>query len=441
MVLRPGWFPEYSPAEQLVFDEIKKIIENNYSQYGFAHIQTPAVEANSVLLAKNGEDAGKQIFWLYGLAQGNEDTKDYALHFDLTVPFARYVLDHEGEIVFPFKRYQIQPVRRWERSQRGRFKEFWQSDIDVIRRQDSWWLDQKISEDSIGTNLYYDAEMLVVIAKTLHEIIAKFLDNKPFSVRVNNRYLLAGFFSQFDEKVVPQLYNLLDKYYKIGLDIFTKELKELLSDADVQKILDFIQTGFDRLDPKLVDNDLYCRGYTELQEVFGFVDNLNQSKKYSIVRDPCIIRGLDYYTGTVYETFFDDDMSLGSISSWWRYENLTWHINPKKSNYSWVGGSIWLSRMVYLILETIKPENKTHVEYLFVNFSETMKDISILANIFIDEWKNIEIYPSADKLGKQFAYADKKWIPHVVILGEGERDLKRYKIKDMKTGEEKEIGR
>lgn len=431
MVFRPGGFPEYSPAEQLVFDDIKKIIESNYSQYGFAHIQTPAVEANSVLLAKNGEDAGKQIFWLYGLAQGNEDTKDYALHFDLTVPFARYVLDHEGEITFPFKRYQVQPVRRGERSQRGRFREFRQSDIDVIWR-DEWKAD-------IWKNLYYDAEMLVVIAKTLDEIIAKFLDKKPFSVHVNNRYLLAGFFSQFDEKLVPQLYNLLDKYYKIGLEVFTKELKELLSDTDAQKVLDFIQTGFDRLDPNLVDNDLYRRWYAELQEVFTGVDNLNQSKKYTIVRDPCIIRGLDYYTGTVYETFFDDDMALGSISSGWRYENLTGYINPKKSHYSWVGGSIGLSRMVYLILETTKPENTTHVEYLFVNFPETMKDIAMLANIFIDEWKNIEIYPSADKLGKQFAYADKKWIPHVVILGEWEKDLKRYKIKDMKAGTETEI--
>lgn len=434
MVFRPGWFPEYSPAEQLIFDDIKKIIESNYSKYGFAHIQTPAVESNSVLLAKNGEDAGKQIFWLYWLAQGKDDTKDYALHFDLTVPFARYILDHEGEITFPFKRYQIQPVRRGERSQRGRFREFRQSDIDAIRRDE-----KQGTGDEVWKNLYYDAEMLVVIAKTLNEIIAKFLDKKPFSVRVNNRYLLAGFFSQFDEKLVPQLYNLLDKYYKIGLDVFTKELKILLSDTDVQKVLDFMQTGFDRLDPNLVDNDLYHRWYAELQEVFTFVDNLNQSKKYTIVRDPFIIRWLDYYTGTVFEAYFDDDMSLGSISWWWRYENLTGYINPKKSYYSGVGGTIWLSRMVYLILETTQPENTTHVEYLFVNFPETMKDIAMLANIFIDEWKNIEIYPSADKLGKQFSYADKKWIPHVVILGEWEKDLKIYKIKDMKAGTETEI--
>ncbi|MCX6824248.1 MAG: histidine--tRNA ligase [candidate division SR1 bacterium] len=431
MVLRPGGFPEYSPAEQLVFDNIKKIIEANYSQYGFAHIETPAVESTHVLLAKNGEDAGKQIFGLYGLAQGNEDTKDYALHFDLTVPFARYILDRENDITFPFKRYQIQPVRRGERSQRGRFKEFRQSDIDVI------W--QETEKGTLGKNLYYDAEMLVVIAKTLHEIVAKFLSNKPFTLHVNNRYLLAGFFSQFEEKVVPQLYNLLDKYYKMGFEIFQKELAELVSPAEVKKIISFVQCNFDRLDPNLVDNDNYRRGYQELQEVLRFVDGLNQEKKYNIVWDPYIIRGLDYYTGTVYETLFDDDIALGSISSGGRYENLTGYINPKKSNYSGVGGSIGLSRMVYLILETMKPEHTTQTEYLFVHFPETIQDILMLANLFINEGKTIEVYPSAEKLGKQFTYADKKGIPHVVIFGQGEKDLKRYKIKNMKTGEEQEV--
>lgn len=431
MVLRPGWFPEYNPAEQLVFDEVKAIIEANYRQYGFAHIQTPAVEPNTVLLAKNGEDAGKQIFWLYGLAQGKDDTKDYSLHFDLTVPFARYVLDWEQELTFPFKRYQIQPVRRGERSQRGRFKEFWQADIDVIRQENEKWI--------IGKNLYYDAEMLVVIARTLHDVIARFLGSKPFTLHVNNRYLLAWFFSQFDEKIVPQLYNLLDKFYKISFDVFQKEVAELVSPSEVKKIVSFVQSNFDRLDPNLVDNDMYRKWYQELQEVLRFVDGLNQEKKYAIVWDPCIIRGLDYYTGTVYETLFDDDIALGSISSGGRYENLTGYINPKKSNYSWVGWSIWLSRMVYLILEIMKPEHTTQTEYLFVHFPETIKDILMLAGIFIKEGKTVEIYPSAEKLGKQFTYADKKWIPHVVIFGEGEKALKTYKIKNMKTGEEKEI--
>lgn len=157
--------------------------------------------------------------------------------------------------------------------------------------------------------------MLVVIAKTLREIVAKFLNNKPFSIHVNNRYLLAGFFSQFDEKVVPQLYSLLDKYYKIGADTFAKELELLVSSDEAKKILDFVQTDFQKLSPDLVDNDLYRRGHTELKEVFAYVDGLNQQQNYTIVWDPYVIRGLDYYTGTVYETFFDDDIALGSISS------------------------------------------------------------------------------------------------------------------------------
>ncbi|HBB03961.1 TPA: hypothetical protein DCZ39_03605 [Patescibacteria group bacterium] len=137
--------------------------------------------------------------------------------------------------------------------------------------------------------------------------------------------------------MIPQLYNLLDKYYKISFDVFQKELALLVSSADVAKIVSFVQTTFDRLDPNLVDNDVYRKGYQEVQEVLRFVDGLNQENKYSIIWDPCIIRGLDYYTGTVYETLFDDDFALGSISSGGRYENLTGYINPKKSHYSGVG--------------------------------------------------------------------------------------------------------
>jgi histidyl-tRNA synthetase len=156
-------------------------------------------------------------------------------------------------------------------------------------------------------------------------------------LHVNNRYLLAGFFSQFNEKVVPQLYSLLDKYYKIPFEVFEKELAALVSATEAKRIISFVKSSFATLDPKLADNDLYRRGYAELQEVLHFVDELNQQKKYAIVRDPCIIRGLDYYTGTVYETFLDDDLALGSISSGGRYENLTGYINPKKSQYSGVG--------------------------------------------------------------------------------------------------------
>ncbi|MDD3262947.1 MAG: ATP phosphoribosyltransferase regulatory subunit [Candidatus Absconditabacteria bacterium] len=427
-MLRPGGFPEYSPAEQLVFDQVKTIIEQIYEQHGYAHIQTPAVEANSVLLSKNGEDAGKQIFGLYGLAQGAEDNKDYSLHFDLTVPFARYVLDWENQLTFPFKRFQVQPARRGERSQRGRFKELWQADVDVI------W--QELEKPQIGKNLYYDAEMMIVIAKTLHKIIEKFISGKSFTLHINNRYLLAGVVEQFSEEKRPLVYSLLDKYYKITNEQFIKEAEELL-DKDSKKLLDFVVCKLEDLGSYGLDNDNFKRGVVELQEVFGYIKALNPDNKYKLVFDPYIIRGLDYYTGTVYESFFDDDMALGSISSGGRYENLTGYINPKKSHYSGVGGSIGLSRIVYLILEKYKPENLTKTNYLFVNFKETTNEIGNLMNKYLDKGEFCELYPSADKLGKQFTYADKKGIPYVVILGEGEKKEGIYKIKNMKTGEEK----
>ena len=440
MVLRPSWFPEYSPAEQLIFDEVKKIITATYSQFGFAHIQTPAVEANSVLLSKNWEEAGKQIFWLYGLAQGAEDAKEYSLHFDLTVPFARYALDRENDIAFPFKRFQIQPVWRGERAQRGRFREFRQADIDVIWNE---WEKTPVPSlaGEIWKNLYYDAETLVVITKTIGGIVDRFFPNKTFTLHMNNRYLLSGFFSQFPADKVPELYHLLDKYYKMPFETFQAALEDIVSKADAKKILTFVKSTFEDLTPDMVADANYKKWYEEVKQVLDYVHNLNSDKKYNIVRDPCIIRGLDYYTGTVYETFFDDDIALGSISSGGRYENLTGYINPKKTNYAGVGWSIGLSRIVYLILEKTKPEHTTQTEYLFVNFPETHKESLGLMQQFIKEGKCVEFYPSADKLGKQFGYADKKWIPYVVILGEGEKAEGMYKIKNMKvwTEENKKI--
>lgn len=428
MVLRPGWFPEYNPAEQIIFDQIQKIIEKNYIQYGYAHIQTPAVEANSVLLSKNWEDAGKQIFWLYWLAQGKDDTKEYSLHFDLTVPFARYVLDHENDIVFPFKRYQIQPSRRGERSQRGRFKELWQADIDVIwNDQNAWW---------VGKYLFYDSETLFVLLKTLEEIKTTFLPKRKISMHINNRYLLSWFLEQF--AVDPKLiYSLFDRYYKIGQEKFIEELAMIwLSTVEQKKIIAFTTTKLADLTESSASSEKFVKWLTELKEVMKHIDLLNVSYDFSFVYDPFIVRGLDYYTGTVYEVYFDDDMWLGSISGGGRYENLTGYIDPKKNFYSWVGWSIWLSRMTFLILETIKTTQATVADYLFVNFESTIADIYALVTTFVNEGKNIEIYPTPDKLAKQFAYADKKWIPNVVILGEWELKDKIYKIKHMKTGEE-----
>lgn len=415
-MLRPSGFPEYSPAEQLVFDEVKDIIEKHYKFFWYSHIYTPAVESNKVLLSKSWDETSKQIFWLYGLAQWSEDLKDYSLHFDLTIPFARYILDHEWEITFPFKRYQTQPVRRGERSQRGRFKEFWQSDIDTVWRTDT--------KDSM---IFYDAETLVVVANALEEIRKNYFSKKSITIHYNNRKLIDGLLEWYSQK--EAIFSLFDKYYKIGTKKFEEELEKLTSNEDTQRILEFIK------DPKNYLSHSKSREWIqELRELEDYLEKLNV-KKHKLVFDPLITRGLDYYTSTVYEAFFDNDIEIGSISWGGRYDGLTGYIDPKK-NFSGVGGSIGISRLVTLILEGGSDSKQTISDYLCVNFSETLTEILKIADRLRNEWYNIEVYPSANKLDKQFGYADKKWIPHVVILGEWEKKEWIYKIKNMKTWEE-----
>lgn len=405
MVLRPGWFPEYSPAEQVIFDKIKYIIEEKYLSFWYSHIYTPAVESNKVLLAKSGNETSKQIFWLYGLAQWAEDIKDYSLHFDLTIPFARYILDHEGELIFPFKRYQTQPVRRGERAQRGRFREFWQSDIDTVWRWDT--------KDSM---LLYDAETLIAVASIFEDLRKEYSLSKV-TVHYNDRRFLSQLLDKYPQK--HELYSLFDKYYKIGKEQFFEELITIVWLEEAENI------------QKQIDNPIKN---PELVELEMYVNKLN-THNLQFMFDPFITRGLDYYTGMVYETFFDDDMALGSVSSWGRYENLTTYIDSKR-NFSGVGWSIWISRIVTLLLEKGSSNLTNTTTHLCVNFSETLDDIAKIADILRDQWKYVEIYPVADKLGKQFAYADKKWIPYVVILWSGEKEAGIYKVKTLLTGEE-----
>ena len=176
MALRPSGFVEYSPSEQHIFDQLISEIQNQFQLFWYTHIYTPAVESNAVLLSKNWEETGKQIFGLYGLAQWAGDLKDYALHFDLTVPFARYVLVWEDKLTFPFKRFQIQPVRRGERAQKGRYREFWQCDIDVIWRR-----------DNEKTVLYYDGETILTLMHALDAVLKKLEVNDEAVFHISNR--------------------------------------------------------------------------------------------------------------------------------------------------------------------------------------------------------------------------------------------------------------
>lgn len=433
MALRPSGFAEYSPAEQLKFDQLVDIIQNSYKRFWYTHIHTPAVEANKVLLSKNGEETGKQIFGLYGLSQWPSDLKDYSLHFDLTVPFARYVLDRESELTFPFKRYQIQPVRRGERAQRGRLREFFQCDIDVIWRK-----------DTKNSYLFYDAEVVFTLGKTLLQILQQMQISDTPILHINNRKLMMGFLLPLvGEDNLQATTTLIDKFKKIWWESFLASLVDLgISTDSAQKIADFIQYKTDLTSLSGIktysNHPDFEQGLSELQEVLITLEQLQQSFWQNIPYeiDFQIVRGLDYYTGTVFEFSLENDAALGSICGGGSYENLTGYLDPKKDIYAGVGGSIGISRLLNKIFDEQTFNQNTVSEYLVLHFPETLGDSLAIVSNLQSQGKNVEIYPTPDKLGKQFGYADKKGIPFVIILGEGEKQQGIYKIKDMKTWEE-----
>ena len=435
MALRPSGFVEYSPSEQRIFDQLISEIQNQFQLFWYTHIHTPAVESNNVLLSKNWEETWKQIFGLYGLAQWASDLKDYALHFDLTVPFARYVLDWEDKLTFPFKRFQIQPVWRWERAQKWRYREFWQCDIDVIWRRD----DEK-------TVLYYDGETILTLMHALDAVLNKLNVDDEAVFHISNRKLILWLLNGLvGEEKTPVVCSYIDKRKKIWAENFIASL----ADAWVEKwkaeeINKIITSSYavNELE-KLSDNKLFKEWLDELKSVLNFFETREEStgEKLNYVIDLQIIRGLDYYSGTVFEAMLKNDEWLWSICGWWKYDHLTWYLNPKKDIYAWFWGSIWISRLLSKIFveENEKVEQKTATEYLFLNFTETNGQVLKLMNKFQKEGKNCELYYQADKLWKQFGYADKKWIPYVVILWDWELNEWIYKIKNMQSGEEETV--
>jgi len=437
MALRPSGFIEYSPSEQLVFDQLINEIQNQFLLFWYTHIYTPAVETNNVLLAKNGEETWKQIFWLYWLAQWSSDLKDYALHFDLTVPFARYVLDWEDKLTFPFKRFQIQPVRRGERAQKWRYREFWQCDIDVIWRNDS---DNKV--------LYYDWETILTLMHALNAVLWKLNIKDEAVFHISNRKLIIGLLHDLIwEEKTPVVCSYIDKRRKIWSENFVASLVDSwIKKATAEQINNLISGTYSIKEINKIDNlskdKLFLEWLAELKYVLNFFDSREEStgEKLKYIVDLQIIRGLDYYSWTVFEAMLKNDEWLWSICWWGKYDHLTWYLNPKKDIYAWFGGSIWISRLLSKVFwENDNYTHKTSTEYLFLNFPETKSEILKLMHKYQENWKNCELYYQADKLGKQFWYADKKWIPFVVILWEWELSEWNYKIKDMTSGEEKTI--
>lgn len=437
-MLKVWWFNELLPEYKILEEKILDIVKESYRQYGYTPIETPAMESNKVLTSKWWWEINNQIFGVYWLAQWNSDLKDYSLRFDLTVPFSRYVLDYRWELSFPFKRSQIGKVWRWERQQRWRSKEFYQADVDVI------WQDE---EENKKDYLFYDAESIFVVFNTMKKIFMEFKIDENIKVNINNKKIISWFINSLNlEDNFSKIAIVIDKIDKISEEKFIEELEKLeIEKSKIDIILKFLRydlniNNIDVLEKEFeAKNEEFLKWVNELKKVLINLEAL-WMKQEEIQVNLSIIRWLGYYTGTVFETFIDWDRKLWSVGSGWRYEKLTTFLDPKTS-FSWVGFSLWITRLEEFLFEKVNKEKlaKTTSEYLIINFENTFIESLKIYKDLINSWKKVEIYPEAEKLTKQFKYADKKGIKYVIIYWEDEMKAGKYVIKDLESGNSEEV--
>jgi len=413
-------FMELMPNEQILFEQIKQKIEKTYQKFGFLPLDTPILELSEVLLAKAGGETEKQI---YRFEKGDTDI---SMRFDLTVPLAKYVAKNYGNLSFPFRRYQIGKVYRGERTQKGRFREFYQCDIDIIG-------DGELS-------VINDAELPSVIYNIFKE-----LGFDDFTIRINNRKILNGLFESLNQKEnATEILRIIDKIEKIGKEAVIEELEKIeIPSAAINKIMDFIEIEgttdekLQKLNELNIKNEEFEKGLDELTQVVKYI-RIFGIPEANFKVDLTIARGLDYYTGTVYETFLNQYRELGSVCSGGRYENLAEYYTDKQ--LPGVGISIGLTRLFYKLneLQLIKAEKKSIAEVLVVPM---VQDLTVPIQIATDLRKkgiSTEVYLNDKKLKTKMKYADKLEIPYVIVVGEDEINSGIVKIKNMKTGEERE---
>lgn len=409
-------FMELKPSSQLLFEKYKNIIESTYQKYSFTPIDTPVIEYANVLLAKAGGETEKQI---YRLKKGDNDL---ALRFDLTVPLAKYVAKNYNELIFPFKRYQIGKVYRGERAQRGRFREFYQCDIDVI------------GDETLP--LIYDAQIPVIIG----EILTK-MEIGKYVIRLNNRKILNGFFSNLNlTDFQTEILRIIDKIDKIGAVEVENEIKELTKYS--KEIMSFISiTGSNdeilrQLEELKIEDEIFVEGLNELKEVVNYL-KLMKFNDYKI--DLTIARGLDYYTGTVYETTLINNPEIGSVASGGRYENLAGFYTDKK--LPGVGISIGLTRLFYNLLDAgvIKDYRKPIVDYLIIPMDGVDEFTFNIYNQYLNENKKVEICMLDKNFKQKMKYANRLNVPYVIIIGENEKNNNEYVLKNMYDGSQKII--
>ncbi len=414
---------ELLPNDQVVFNQMVDKIRKVYESFGFLPLDTPMIELSEILLAKAGGETEKQI---YRFQKGDNDL---SLRFDLTVPFAKYVSINQNELAFPFRRYQIGKVYRGERPQKCRFREFYQCDVDVI---------------SDKLDVIHDAEMVNIIYEAFQS-----LDLAKFTICINNRKVLNGFFEalEISEKKV-EILRIIDKIDKIGEIAMREELDKIgVSQEKINRICEFIlitgntEEKMAQLKEMKIQNETFVEGLLELEKVAKYV------KQFGIPED-CfridlkIARGLDYYTGTVYETFFDEYRNLGSVCSGGRYDNLTEYYTDR--NFQGVGISIGLTRLYAQLKEMglIKTQASSIAQVLVVPMDEKASEFALkIAQNLRKNAINTEIYANFYKdMKAKLKYADKLNIPYVCIIGEDEINQNCVMLKNMKEKTQRKVG-
>ena len=414
-------FMELLPAPQQQMERIMEILRNTYSLYGFTPLDTPIIESAEVLLAKGGGETEKQI---YRFQKGDSDL---ALRFDLTVPLAKYVALHYGELQFPFRRYQIGKVYRGERAQRGRFREFYQADIDIIG-------DGKL-------DIINEAEIPSIIYRTFSQ-----LGLKRFQIRVNNRKILNGFYSMVGLADKSQdVMRTVDKLDKIGAEKVKTLLMEDIGVAEdvANQVLDFIAIGGSNqevlaaLEGYQGKDELFDTGLEELSTVVRYLSAFGVPEENFAV-DLTIARGLDYYTGTVYETTMLDHPEIGSVCSGGRYDNLAEYYTDKQ--LPGVGISIGLTRLFYVLGEQgmLNPDLPTAAaDVLVIPMGEEQQGYAIAtATALRKAGIRTQLYAEKKKFKARITYAAKTGIPYAMFLGETEEQDKVVALKDLNKGEQ-----
>ena len=416
-------FMELLPQPQQQMERMMQILRETYALYGFTPLDTPIIEASEVLLAKGGGETEKQI---YRFQKGDADL---ALRFDLTVPLAKYVALHGGELSFPFRRYQIGKVYRGERAQRGRFREFYQADIDVIG-------DGKL-------DITNEAEIPSIIYQTFTR-----LGLKRFQIRVNNRKILNGFYAMLGlTEQSGAIMRTVDKLDKIGPD---KVRELLLSDCGLREdqaaeILKFIAiTGSNAevlaaLEGYMGRHELFDAGLSELKTVVKYLADFGVPEENFAV-DLTIARGLDYYTGTVYETTLLDHPEIGSVCSGGRYDNLAEYYTDRQ--LPGVGISIGLTRLFYVLGEQgmLNPDLPTApADVLVLPMTEDLAPAISLSTRLRGAGVRTQLYTEQKKFKAKMNYADKIGVPYVIFLGDDEITAGVVACKDMKTGEQTKL--